>query len=455
MSRIAIIGAGAGGLAAAYDLVQAGNAVTIYEADHQVGGLAGGFKQPHWDWSVEKYYHHWFASDRHMLELIRELGWTKEVFFPWPATVVYHQDRFYPLDAPFSQSISGPQWLDKVPGAGTISRAIWALRFPGLSWRDKLRYGLTALYLLLAPSWRPLETATAHDWLNRWVGESCYSAFWEPLLISKFGSHYRDVNMAWLWARVKARTPRLGTFEGGFQRFMDRLADRVQSEGAQLCRSTAVQRIAPGENGALHISTTEGEEEYDQCLATVSPRLLARLAPSLPQSYLEKLLSLKSMGAVVLVLSLKRRLSEGGFYWHNLPKSAGFPFLSLVEHTNFISPDRFAGEHIVYCGDYLDPDHEYFSLTQAELLDRFLPALPRFNPEFSPNWVNESWLYRTPYAQPVPPLNHSRAIPDIKTPMPGLWFASMSQVYPWDRGTNFAVEIARKAAKAMLAAPSS
>jgi hypothetical protein len=50
----------------------------------------------------------------------------------------------------------------------------------------------------------------------------------------------------------------------------------------------------------------------------------------------------------------------------------------------------------------------------------------------------------------VPRLNHSRAIPDIRTPLPGLYFASMSQVYPWDRGTNFAVEIGRRAARIIL-----
>jgi hypothetical protein len=37
----------------------------------------------------------------------------------------------------------------------------------------------------------------------------------------------------------------------------------------------------------------------------------------------------------------------------------------------------------------------------------------------------------------------------VKTPVEGLWLASMSQVYPQDRGTNYslklAVEVARKA----------
>ena len=151
-----------------------------------------------------------------------------------------------------------------------------------------------------------------------------------------------------------------------------------------------------------------------------------------------------------MVLALRHRLSEEGVYWHNLPKSAGFPFLAMVEHTNFLSPKYFGGDHIIYCGDYLEPDHEYFELTKEQLLDRYLAALPRFNPAFTSDWVRKTWLFRTPYAQPVPPLNHSTAIPDLKTPIAGLWFASMSQVYPWDRGTNFAVEIGRRAARRMV-----
>jgi protoporphyrinogen oxidase len=177
---------------------------------------------------------------------------------------------------------------------------------------------------------------------------------------------------------------------------------------------------------------------------------MARLAPTLPDDYLNNLLNLKSMGAVVLILSLKHQLSEEGYYWFNIPKSAGYPFLALVEHTNYVSAENYGGDHLVYCGDYLDPDHEYFDLSKEELLERFLPVLPRFNPKFKPDWINKTWLFRTKYAQPVPEVNHSRDIPAIETPISGLYFASMSQVYPWDRGTNFAVEIGRRAARQMI-----
>ena len=173
------------------------------------------------------------------------------------------------------------------------------------------------------------------------------------------------------------------------------------------------------------------------------------MAPALSGDYLKGLLDLKSMGAVVMILSLDHPLSTNGYYWYNIPKKAGFPFLSLVEHTNFVSPSHFGGDHIVYIGDYLEVGHEYFHMTPQELLQRFIPGIKRINPEFDESWVKKIWVNSTNYAQPVPMLNHSRNIPAIQTPIPGLFFASMSQVYPWDRGTNFAVEIGRRAAGMM------
>jgi protoporphyrinogen oxidase len=174
------------------------------------------------------------------------------------------------------------------------------------------------------------------------------------------------------------------------------------------------------------------------------------MAPQLSEDYLKGLLELKSLGAVVMIISMKHQLSREGYYWYNLPKSAGFPFLALVEHTNFLPARYFNNEHIIYCGDYLEAGHEYFNLTQEELVERFMPSFKRINPDFQPDWINKVWLWKTNYAQPVPLVNHSQNIPAIKTPIEGLYFASMSQVYPWDRGTNFAVEIARRAARKML-----
>lgn len=428
--QVAIIGAGIGGLSAAYDLVKAGKQVTLFEAANTVGGLASGFKEPHWEWSVERYYHHWFQTDHHMLGLIAELGWSDKVIFPRPVTVMYDRGKFYPFD-----SISA------------------ALLYPGLGWGlNKIRFGMVGLYLRLTKNWQSLEKTTVDAWMRKWAGDKVYESMWEPMMIGKFGEEYaKVVNMAWLWARLHKRTTKLGTYVGGFQAFCDQLASRLREMGVTIHLSARVSAIALPSDNKLMISLADGEvQSFDQVLVTTSPSLLARLAPELSAPYLEGLLSLKSMGAVVMILSLKHQLSKEGYYWYNIPKNAGFPFLSLVEHTNYLSPENFGGDHIVYIGDYLSPDHAYFEMSQAELEAHFLPHLKRINPAFSLDWVNKIWLSRTKYAQPVPLLNHSKNIPEVRTPIQGLYFASMSQVYPWDRGTNFAVEIGRRAAKMMI-----
>lgn len=427
--NIAIVGAGPGGLAAAYDLTKAGHRVTIFEAAPQVGGLAAGFRAPHWQWTLEKFYHHWFQSDKSILGLIDELGWRDQVLFPRPYTVIYWEGEFYPFDHIFTNI----PWF--------IFR-----HFPLV---DFIRYGLAGAYLRFSPWWQPLEKVTADEWTRKWFGERVYRTQWRPLLVSKFGEENLPVvNMAWLWARLHSRTTRLGTFVGGFQVFLDKLAEVVRRQGGEIRLNCAVTGIKKNPNAGLAVESALAAEPFDVVISTSSPAFMAQIAPDLPDDYASRLRALKSMGAVVMVIALDRPLTN--YYWHNLPKEAGFPFLSLVEHTNYMKPEYYGGDHLVYCGDYLDPSHEYFRLSKEELLERFLPALPRFNPRFDRNWVRDSWVFKANYAQPVPPLNHSKNIPPLQTPVKGLYFASMSQVYPWDRGTNFAVEIGRRVARIVM-----
>ena len=143
--KIAIIGAGFGGLAAAYDLRNAGHEVTIFEAADYVGGLASGFKEPTWDWWVEKFYHHWFQSDKSMLGLIKELGWEDKVYFPRPYTVLLYKGKWYPFDS-----------------------ILKALLCPGLGYGlNKIRFGFVGLYIRLTNNWKALEKYTAHEVMQK------------------------------------------------------------------------------------------------------------------------------------------------------------------------------------------------------------------------------------------------------------------------------------------------
>jgi len=254
--------------------------------------------------------------------------------------------------------------------------------------------------------------------------------------------------MAWFWARIHKRSPRLGYFVGGFQAFADALAQKVEEQGGIIHLDSPVERIKRLENGRIEVVSLSGIKDFDAVIATCSPRILVDTVKGLPEDYVNRIQQLRSLGAVVVVLALDRPLTRG-HYWINLPKGE-FPFLALVEHTNYVSPEHYGGDHIVYMGDYVPTTHPYFRMSKEKILETFLPTLSRFNQQFNTSWIRKCWLFREPYTQPVPLLNHSRNLPPLETPIPGVYWASMSHVYPWDRGTNYAVELGREVASLVM-----
>lgn len=419
--RVAVIGAGFAGLSAAYDVARAGHAVTVLDALPVPGGLAAGFKDERWEWSLEHFYHHLFTSDEAIIGLARETGFADRLLVRRPITASFYRGRPYALDGP-------------VP----------VLTFPGIPLIDRIRMGAVIAYLKVTRDWRSLEGVTVADWVRRWMGRRAFDVIWEPLLIGKFGRFHDTVPMSWLWARLHKRSMRLIYIEGGFQAYADHLKRVVEGLGATVRLGTPASRIVRAEGDRLAVATPDGESVFDRVIVTTGPHLLARIAPELPDDYLAGLRHLRHMGAVVAVLALQRQLMPK-VYWLSMDKRE-FPFLACVEHTNFVDRARYGGDHLVYVGDYLEPDHRYFSMTDADVLAEWYDAMPRINPDFEPGWVRRSWVFRSTYAQPVVSLGFSRHIPPIDTPIAGLFLASMSQVYPWDRGTNYAVEIGRSAA---------
>jgi protoporphyrinogen oxidase len=423
--KIGIIGAGFAGLTAAYDLLKAGHQVTVFEAAPQVGGLASGFTSPGWDWSLERFYHHIFSTDSEIIGLAKAISADHMLFFNEQTTAFFCPEH----------------------GAHPVT-TLGLLGYPHLPLIDRIRFGVSGLQLKLRNDWQRLERETAEDHLTRWAGKNAYAELWKPLFDGKFGPYAPEINAAWIWARAKSRSFKLGYIKGGFQAFADILAVQVIWHGGTIHRSCPVQRLEPAD-GAWRVCIDDAVQRFDRVIVTASPGVLLRLVPMLPEAYTEQLRGLKSIGAVVMVAALKQQLLTNGVYWLNITKEA-LPFLALVEHTNMVAPRHYGGDRLVYCGDYLPTDHRYFSLPAAEVEEEWLASLTTVNPHFERSWVKQTWLFREAYAQPIAPVNHSKSIPPLQTPLKGLFFASLSQVYPWDRGTNFAVELGHRVAREML-----
>jgi protoporphyrinogen oxidase len=430
----------------------------VYERWPGLGGQAATLDvgQGH---LLERYYHHLFTSDRHVVELYEELGMPGEVEWLPSSVGMLSQGRVHPFTTP----------LD-------------LLRFPPLSPVSRVRMGLAVLYLQRRyPDVAPFDHVTVRSWVERAMGRQVWERVWGPLLHAKFGAVADDVTMAWLWRKLtlrrqikgrEAREELLGYPRHSWETLFERLRDRIEGAGGRVSSDRPALRLAGADGGGLEVHPgasgsfrrgldprafePDGEpERYDGVVATVpSDVFLELLDPALAgaigDAYLDRVRGARYQEALCLLIELDRRFHD--FYWTNVADPS-VPFIGLIEHTNFIEPERYGGRRFLYVANYLAHDDRLMTLSPDELLDAYLPGLRRVNPEFSPDWVKRSWLFREPAAQPIVPTGYVHRIPPLRTPAEGLVHANTTQIYPEDRGTNYSVRLGGEAVDALLDEP--
>jgi protoporphyrinogen oxidase len=182
-------------------------------------------------------------------------------------------------------------------------------------------------------------------------------------------------------------------------------------------------------------------------VATPVPDYLEVAGHLLTDGERSRLGGLRATGAICMVLELEHSLTP--YYWLNIA-DPDMPFGGLIEHTNYIPKDRYGGRHLLYVSNYLFPDHPLFRATKKEILASYLPALARINETFDPSWIIKSHLFRADYAQPVVPVGYRDQIPSFRSSVPGLYLCTMAQIFPEDRGQNYAIAYGEKVAKIVL-----
>jgi protoporphyrinogen oxidase len=420
--HIAVIGGGITGLTAAYRLASEGHRVTLWERGQQLGGQANAF--PVAGSALERFYHHLFQSDRHIVALAEEIGIGDRLVW-LPSNVGYFADgRIWPLNG-----------------------ALDLLRLGFLPFPDRLRVGLVTAYLQRVRDWKPFEQVTAERWLRRALGQRAYDRTFGAQLRAKFGSYHDQVAMVWFWGKIWLRTTsrrsplegeRLGYFRGSFNVLVDALAGAARQAGATLNTGSGPSAIRSVPGGGWELLFDDEKTAVDAVVVTTPSPILARLVPELPERYRRLLSGLEYEAAIVALLQLREPLSD--IYWLNVADD-DLPFTGVIEHTNFISPEEYGGKRFVYLSKYLEPDHPYFALSDEALIETYIPYLKRINPRFDRSWIEESWVFRERAAQPIIPLNYGERIPDHRTGLPGLYLANTTQIYPEDRGTNYSVRL--------------
>lgn len=416
IKKIAVLGGGLTGLTVSYYLSKKNYQVTLFEKEKILGGLASGFKKENWSWYLEKAIHHIFSNDWEIRSLASEIGYQR-IFFRQPITASFDNFRIFPVDSP-------QDWL----------------RLPDLSLTEKLRSGLILFFLKLSPFLSLYEKETAESFLSRSMGERGWRKLFEPLFRKKFGKYAGNILASFIWARIKKRTKKLGYFQGGFQGFINFLQKICEKNAVIIRNGVTVERIVK-KKGRFIIN----KDEFDGVISTLPTPILIEVAKTVfPSRYLQRLKKIKYLHAVSLILETKTPVLEK-IYWLNVLDKR-LPLMGVFSHTNFIDKKYYGDHHLTYVSWYVDFSDKIWLMSKEEILDFILPYLNKIG-----NWEKkdlvDSFLFKAPFAQPIFDRQFLKNKPEFTTPVKNFYLANLDMTYPYDRGTNYAVELGGKVVK--------
>ncbi|HII52060.1 MAG TPA: NAD(P)/FAD-dependent oxidoreductase [Halobacteriales archaeon] len=423
---IGIIGGGLAGLSAAYYLQQKGYQVRIFEGEKELGGLAASYDTE--GDSIEKFYHHLSKSEETIVELAEELGMGDKVEWKIGKNAYYIDGEIFPLDTPWD-----------------------ILRYPHLTIYDKIRLTLLTLGIDARgifpkigayQNLEEFEHTPVEDFVREHTTNNIFDKFVTPLLEAKFGEHKHRVSAAWLLGRIKFRGQRdflkgevLGYINGGFVELIDTLIREIGQEN--IITGAFVEEIIV-ENGRVEsmvIDTKNGKlrENVDAVIVATMPSVLENLTGyECPIQF---------QGAVCALMSYSEKITET--YWLNISDKSRFG--AIIEHTNFIDPRRYGGEHLTYMVSYIqDFEESIWKMTDKEIEEYWVKGIEEMIQGFDRQKINWFKVSRNPLTAPIYEMGYvDKIVPyDISEEVgEGIYYAGMASraQYP-ERSLNGAIE---------------
>jgi len=421
--RIAVLGAGPMGLAAAYELASQGHVPVVFEADDRVGGMAA-----HFDFSglsIERYYHFHCTVDQGLFKILDELGLSQKLRWVETRMGYWYKGQAQPWGDPLA-----------------------LLRFKGLGLWGKFRYGLHAFLATRKEDWSDLDRIDAATWLRNGVGEKAYEVLWRRLFEYKFYDLSDNLSAAWIWSRIR-RVGRsrenlfrgkTGYIEGGSQTLLEAMKASIERNGGVIRLRAPASKVLI-EAGRVRGVEVEGQREaFDKVISTIPLPYVPRLMPDLPEGILAKFRSVNNVAVVCVIAKLRKRLTEN--FWLNI-NDPEMDIPGLVEYSNLVPLD----DHVVYVPYYMPGDHPKFAEPDEVFLDKVRAYFKRINPELTDADFLDMRASRYRYAQPVCEPGFLDKLPPVELPIEGLWVADTSYYYPDDRGISESVEFGRGMAR--------
>jgi protoporphyrinogen oxidase len=430
---VGIVGGGIMGVSLGYYLSQRGVRVEIYEASPVLGGLAGPQLLPDGT-PIDRFYHAILSSDSHLRQLCRDLGIEDELRFRQTRTGFYHAGRLYSMNST----------LD-------------FLRFPPLGWIDRIRLGVTVLAAQLVRDWHNLERIGVEGWLVKWGGQRVFDNLWAPMLRAKFDGGFGDTPATYIWSRlVRMKSTRAGANQreeaghliGGYATLLRAMADRILASGSQIHLETPIQEIVIEHGRAVGLRVGGEVRPYRSIAATMQAPILRHVAPAADPKYLQSLADTEYLGIVCPVLVLDRPLTG---YWTLNITDKTVPFTGVIETTAYIDPKYVGGHHLVYLPKYTAPGSALQKASDDDIRRTWIDSLKQMFPSFDPGQIRYFLVHRERLVEPLHRLNATGQIPELKTPIEGLFLATTAQIYPSLTNGESVTRHAAQAANALVA----